>query len=191
MIATRDRAPSHDGGSMWFIWVIGWWFYVRPGRAIRKSGEYRMGRLRVVYFHIWSSEGGSPRLCWLRTDCLTPVNKIELCTDAYGIYGDPANVVASTIAELDNTPLYFTGNIGIVWGPPMDAWRGITWKICTRVWWARLDSLIVVVKRGHSCCLHGSRVSCCQVIFPCKVTIDSNLCNTLGYGWFFFTVVIP
>jgi hypothetical protein len=32
---------------------------------------------------------GSPRLCRLRTDRLAPVNKIELCTDAYGIYGVP------------------------------------------------------------------------------------------------------
>jgi hypothetical protein len=32
-------------------------------------------------------QGGSPRLCRLRTDCLAPVNKIELCTGAYGIYG--------------------------------------------------------------------------------------------------------
>jgi hypothetical protein len=33
----------------------------------------------------------------------------------------------------------------------------------TRVRWARLNSLIVIAKGGHSCCLRGSRVSCCQV----------------------------
>jgi hypothetical protein len=33
----------------------------------------------------------------------------------------------------------------------------------TRVRWARLKSLIVIPKDGHSCCLRGSRVSCCQV----------------------------
>jgi hypothetical protein len=33
----------------------------------------------------------------------------------------------------------------------------------TRVRWAQLNSLIVVVKGGHSCCLRGSHVSCCQV----------------------------
>jgi hypothetical protein len=33
----------------------------------------------------------------------------------------------------------------------------------TRVRWARLNSLIVIVKGGHLCCLRGSRVSCCQV----------------------------
>jgi hypothetical protein len=34
-------------------------------------------------------QGDSLHLCRLRTDCLAPVNKIELCTDAYGIYGVP------------------------------------------------------------------------------------------------------
>jgi hypothetical protein len=48
------------------------------------------------------------------------VNKIELCTDAYGIYGDSANLVASTVAELDDTPLYFTDGIEIVFEPPTD-----------------------------------------------------------------------
>jgi hypothetical protein len=62
-----------------------------------------MGRLRVVYFHIRSSEGGSPCLCQLRTDRLAPVKKIELCTDTYGIYGDSVNLVASTVTELDDT----------------------------------------------------------------------------------------
>jgi hypothetical protein len=33
----------------------------------------------------------------------------------------------------------------------------------TRVWWARLNSLIVITKGGNSCCLRDSRVSCCQV----------------------------
>jgi hypothetical protein len=79
-----------------------------------------MGRLRVVYFYIRSSEGGSPRLCRLRTDRLAPVNKIELCTDTYGIYGDPANLVASMVAELDNTPPYFMDDIEIAFGPPTD-----------------------------------------------------------------------
>jgi hypothetical protein len=36
-----------------------------------------MGRVRVVYFHVQSSESGSPRLCRLRTDRLTLVNKID------------------------------------------------------------------------------------------------------------------
>jgi hypothetical protein len=42
-----------------------------------KSGEYQTGRLRVVDFHIWRFEGGSSRLCRVRTDRLVPVNKID------------------------------------------------------------------------------------------------------------------
>jgi hypothetical protein len=56
----------------------------------------------------------------LRTDNLALVNKIELCTDAYGIYEDPTDLVVSTVAELDDTPLYFTDGIGIVFGPLTD-----------------------------------------------------------------------
>jgi hypothetical protein len=53
----------------------------------------------------------------LRTDCLAPVNKIELCIrDLW----DPANLVASMVAELDDTLLYFMDDIGIVFGPPTD-----------------------------------------------------------------------
>jgi hypothetical protein len=36
-----------------------------------------MGSVRVVCFHVQSSEGGSPHLCRLRTDRLTPMNKID------------------------------------------------------------------------------------------------------------------
>jgi hypothetical protein len=38
--ATHCRTPSHDGGSMWFMLVIGLWLYVRPGGATR--GEWRI-----------------------------------------------------------------------------------------------------------------------------------------------------
>jgi hypothetical protein len=74
------------------------------------------------------------------------------------IYGDPTNFVALTIAELDDTPLYFTDDIGIVLGLPMDARRGIAWKTCTRIWWAQLDSLIVDVNCCHTRFLNQNRV---------------------------------
>jgi hypothetical protein len=34
---------------------------------LEENGEYRMEMVRVVYFHIWSSKDGNPRLCRLRT----------------------------------------------------------------------------------------------------------------------------
>jgi hypothetical protein len=56
----------------------------------------------------------------MRTDRLASMNKIELCTDAYMIYGDPANLVALMVAKLDDTSLHFTDDIMIVFGSPTD-----------------------------------------------------------------------
>jgi hypothetical protein len=61
-----------------------------------------MGRVRVVYFHIRSSECGSPRLCQLRTDRLALVNKIDYVLTHMILWG-PANLVASMFVELDDT----------------------------------------------------------------------------------------
>jgi hypothetical protein len=62
---------------------------VRPGGATR--GKQRILDEKVESGLMSDSErqGGSPRLCRLRTDRLAPVNKIELCTNAYGICGVP------------------------------------------------------------------------------------------------------
>jgi hypothetical protein len=42
-----------------------------------ESEEYKMERIRVDYFYIRSSEGGSPHLSRLRTDRLAPVSKFH------------------------------------------------------------------------------------------------------------------
>jgi hypothetical protein len=39
---------------------------------VGESGEYRMGRVWVAYFHVQSSEGGSPHLYRLRTMLVGP-----------------------------------------------------------------------------------------------------------------------
>jgi hypothetical protein len=62
------------------------------GRAgqLGESGEYWMGMLRVVCFHIRSFKGGSPRLCRVRTTSVGPCcNKHRLCTNAYVLYESP------------------------------------------------------------------------------------------------------
>jgi hypothetical protein len=70
---------------------------------------------------------------------------------------------------------------GIVYEPLTDSPEcGITWKMCTRVRWAWLDSLIVIMNCGCSWCLHEPRV---VKFYPCKVYIDSNIRDTLRYGW--------
>jgi hypothetical protein len=66
-----------------------------------------MGRLRVVCFHVQSSEGGSPHLCQSRTDRLPSGNKIDYVLTHTRLWG-PTNLVGSTVAELDDTPPYLT-----------------------------------------------------------------------------------
>jgi hypothetical protein len=54
-MATHDRAPSHDGGSMWFILAVGFVALCETGRGqLGGCGEYWMGRLRVVRCQIQS-----------------------------------------------------------------------------------------------------------------------------------------
>jgi hypothetical protein len=68
----------------------------------------------------------------------------------------------------NDTPLYFTDDIGIVFGPPTD--------YPSRFLRGRLfDS------HHERWPLMGSRVLCCQVV-TLKGYIDSNFCDTLGYG---------
>jgi hypothetical protein len=133
-----------------------------------------MGRLIVVYCHVSSSKGGSPTcvdwgpIIWPRWI------RLIMYWHTQDLLG-PTNLVASIIDELDNTPPYL---MDVHWdsvGPPMDAYRGITWKTCTRVRWARLNSLIVVVNYGHSWCLHGSHVSWCLDYVPCKVSTTPSV----------------
>jgi hypothetical protein len=56
-------------------------------RSGGESRDYQKGRLRMVCFHIQSFKGGSPRLCRLRTDCLTPVKKIDYVLAHTGFMG--------------------------------------------------------------------------------------------------------
>jgi hypothetical protein len=61
----------------------------RPGRATHGLWRILDGKDESGLMSDLELEGGSPRLCRLRTDHLAPVNKIELCTGAYAIYGVP------------------------------------------------------------------------------------------------------
>jgi hypothetical protein len=64
---------------------------------------------------------GSPHLCRLRTMSVGPC-----CNKHWVVYWSiwdlwgPVNLVPSTVTELDETPLYFTDGIGIVFGSPTD-----------------------------------------------------------------------
>jgi hypothetical protein len=58
----------------------------RPGGVTRGKWGILYGKVESGLMSDSELQGGSPRLCRLRTDRLAPVNKIELCTDAYGTY---------------------------------------------------------------------------------------------------------
>jgi hypothetical protein len=72
---------------------------------------------------------------------------------------------SSTVTELDDNLPHFTDDrrdsVRATHGLPSEVF---VWK--TTLGWGRTwpKSLIVIMKGGHSCCLHGSHVSCCQVI---------------------------
>jgi hypothetical protein len=165
-------------------WLNGWHNW-RLGGQLGERGEYWMGRRMSGL--IWNSklQDGSPHLCRLRTDHLAPVDKFELCTSVYKILWGPANLLASTVAELDDILPYLTGDTrDSAWAVHGVSTKAYTWKTCTRVRWAWLDYLIVVVNCCHSWCLRGLRVSCCQVITLVRLTlpwvfvIHSDMCNT-------------
>jgi hypothetical protein len=94
-----------------------------------------------------------------------------------------ANLVASSVVELDDTRPYLMGvTRDSAWATHGVSAEANAWKTCTRVRWARLDSFIVVVNYCHSWCLSGPRVSCCHVISLARLTIHSNLRDTLRNG---------
>jgi hypothetical protein len=117
-------------------------------RQLGECGEYWMERLGRG---LLSSEGGSPRLCQLRTNRLAPVSKFDYVLAHTRFMG--SHKLSSFMGHWDeNYPtipaVMYTG---IVHGPPTDARRGITWKTCTRVRWAQIVFLIAswtVATRG-------------------------------------------
>jgi hypothetical protein len=74
---------------MRFMFVINQWFYLRPGGATRRKWRILNGKVESGLMSDSELQGGSPCLCRLRTDRLTPMNKIDLCTNAYEVYGTP------------------------------------------------------------------------------------------------------
>jgi hypothetical protein len=61
--------------------------FVRLNVAIRGKWRILDGKVESDLMSDSELQGGRPHLCRLRTDHLARVNKIELCTNAYVIYG--------------------------------------------------------------------------------------------------------
>jgi hypothetical protein len=118
-----------------------------------------------VCCHILSSKGGSPHLCRLRTDHLAPVSKFDYVLAHMEFMGSRklSSFNGCWVGWHPTTPAVMY--IGLVNGPPMDSSEcGMMWKTCTRVRWARVESLIAVTNCGCLWCLCEPHVSCCQVV---------------------------
>jgi hypothetical protein len=90
-------------------------------------------------------QGGSPRLCRLKTDRLAPMSKFELCTGAYGILWGPANWVASCAIETKAILPYLTGvKWDSAWATHGVSVEAYAWKMWIRVRWALVVSLTVL-----------------------------------------------
>jgi hypothetical protein len=130
-------------------------------RQLGGNGEYWIGRKGSGL--IWNSElqGGSPRLCRLRTDRLASMSKFELCTGAYRILWGPVNWVVSCAAETEVILSYLMGvKWDSAWATHGVSTEAYTWKTCTRVRWTLIiffTALWTVATRGallaHVCCV--------------------------------------
>jgi hypothetical protein len=163
---TRGRSLSINGGPMWFmssesdrgtIWD-------RAGQ-LGRSGECNMGTVRVICFHVRSSEGGSPHLCHLRTMSAEPWGtSIDYVLVHMGFMGshkfssfDGHRVVRYPILPTGCTLGWCVGHPWM----PIEVLRGrhaLGWGR------TRFDSSIVILNCCHLWCLREPRVSCCQVL---------------------------
>jgi hypothetical protein len=163
---TCDKALSIDGvlcGLQFLLSKCGT-IWDRSGQ-LGESGEYQMGRVRVVCFHVRSSKGGSPHLCQLRATSFGPWGtSIDYVLAHTGFMG------SCKLSSFDGHRVgrCLTSLTDVHWDSVWATHGGPTRLYHERhaIGWGRTqpDSLIVNAKGGHSWCLHGLRVSCCQVI---------------------------
>jgi hypothetical protein len=162
---------------------------VRPGGATRRKWGILDEKDESGLMSDSKVQGGIPRLCWLRTASVVPC-----CNNHWVVYWrirdlwGPVNLVTSMVVELVDTPLYFTDDIGIVFGPPRDYpsrfSRGRQHEGTVRpaqLFDSQCERWPLVIHMWFTCVMLSG-------YFPCKVTIDSNLHDTLGYGWGLFVV---
>jgi hypothetical protein len=70
---------------MWFMLEIGLCLPCETERGqLGGCGEYRMGRMRVVYFHVWSSEVVAPPMS-INDRSSGPGEQFRLCIDAWDL----------------------------------------------------------------------------------------------------------
>jgi hypothetical protein len=150
---------------------------MRPDGATRGKWGMLDGKVESGLMSYSELQGGSPRLCRLRTASVVPC-----CNEHWVVYWciwdlwGLANLVASTVAELDDTPLYFMDDIGIVFGPPTDylarfsrGRRHYSMVGPARLFASQCERWPLVIPVWFTCVMLSG-------YFPCKVTID-DMCE--------------
>jgi hypothetical protein len=148
-----------------------------------EMGEYWMGMIGRDL--IWNSElqGGSPCLCQLRPMLVDPIEQAFECTDASGTYGIPKlNSFMCQWVGWYLTSLHGC-TMGSCSGHQQCVHQGIHVEDGTRARWDPARVLGLIMNSCHSWCPPGLRVLCYQVYNITRLTIDFNLCDTLGHGW--------
>jgi hypothetical protein len=138
----------------------------RPGGATRRKWRIPDGKCESGLMSYSKLQGGSPLLCWLRTASVgswwASIDYVLMHTGhmkSCKLSGFDGHRVGRSLTS----PIVMYTRI--VYGPPMDSpVCGITWKTYIRERCGPARLLTVVTNCDHSCCLHGSRLSCCQVI---------------------------
>jgi hypothetical protein len=136
---------------------------------LRKNREDKMGRLRVVWIVNLELQGGSPRLCQLRTTSIgsewTSIWNVLTHTG----HMESLNWVASYVDELDDTLPHFTSvQWDSVWATHGMSTEAYTWKTTLgwgRTWPSLLITSWIVATRGAS----GSACVMLSGLYPCKV----------------------
>jgi hypothetical protein len=138
---------------------------VRPGGATRGKWRILNGKNESDLISDLELQGGSPRLCRLRTVLVVPCyNKHWVVYWRIQNLWGLANLVALTVTELDDTPLHFMDDIGIVFGPPTDYLKRFSREKRHQGMVSPGRLFDSQYERGHSWCMCGSRLSYCQVI---------------------------
>jgi hypothetical protein len=131
---------------------------------------------------------GSPFLCQMRTNRVAPMNKIDYVLAhtgfmwSYKLSSFDGRWVGQSLTN--HVVMY----IGIVYGSPKDSPAcGTAWKTCTR----ERCGPVRLFNRCHELCslMVPVWLTCYQVVIL-QGYIDSNLRDTIGYGWCLFAAVI-
>jgi hypothetical protein len=147
-----------------------------------ENGEYWMGRLRVIWIVNSELQGGSPRLCRLRpTSVGFEWRSIWNVLAQIGHMESP-NWVASCVNQSDDTLPYFTGvqwdSVRATHGVSTEAYVWETTLGWGWTWPGLLVTSWMVATRSAS----GPACVVFLVYTLARLTIDSNLHDTLGYG---------